>query len=83
MITVHTFILILVLLLVCYYCLDIRTEYPEFIVNVLHEPILRFICYFFIYLIITIQPVIGLILVIGFVTVHLDYLNLVKCHKIP
>jgi hypothetical protein len=57
--------------------LDMKEPYPRKLIQLFSEPYVRFSCYMGIYLVCLYNHVIGLLLALGLVLLHLDFLNLV------
>lgn len=68
----------LVFFFIVRFSIDMTSTYPEFVINIFDEPISRFIGYILIFMVSYISPMLSLLLLIIVISLHLDYINVIK-----
>lgn len=63
------------------YGLDIKTAYPDVVMEYAAEPIARLLAYVFVYMVSIKDPIAGVAVLIAVLLIHYDYLNLGREEK--
>jgi hypothetical protein len=71
-------IMVVMFVIISYYCLSIKIMYPPFIIELFAEPFGRLMVYLFVYLISFYNELMGLLCLIPVVFIHLDIINLIQ-----
>lgn len=70
-------ILCILVFILLEYSINIKKPYPSWVVKHFQEPYIRFMSYFFIYLLACVNPLISLLCMFVVVFIHIDFINLV------
>lgn len=75
---INTIIIIIIVLMISYYSLNIKTMYPQFVIELFNEPLGCLCVYMAVYLISFYNELIGLLCLIPVILLHLDIINLIR-----
>lgn len=75
---INIFCFIILIAVIVFYSLDIKTAYPEWAIKLAGEPIYLFVLYMAIFGISYYNVLLSLLLLIVVIALHMDFLNLVE-----
>lgn len=75
---VNATVILALVISICYYCLEVKTLYPQWLIELYEEPLGRFMLYMSVYMISFYNEIIALLLLVIVVMVHVDIINLTK-----
>lgn len=78
MIYINIIILIILLVFILTFSIDIKEPYPKIIIDLFHEPYIRFTLYFMVYIIALYDLKIALMYLIILLLLNMDYIYFIK-----
>lgn len=72
---INAIVLLILIIVIIYYCLNIRILYPKFIIEILYEPYGKILIYLLIYLISFYNELMAFLLLFIVINIHIDILR--------